>query len=59
VVYRISFGLIMLWEVYRYFDRGWVRHYYIEPEFMFKYFGFSWVTPWPPTVSAAASPRET
>ena len=44
--YRIGFGLIICWEVFRYFDKGWIRRYFIEPEFLFKYFGFSWVQPW-------------
>lgn len=47
VVVRILFGLIMLWEVVRYFDRDWIRKYWIDPEFHFRYFGFDWVTPWP------------
>ena len=41
------FGAIMVWEVWRYFDGGWIRRYYVEPEFHFKYFGFEWVQAWP------------
>ena len=47
VVVRVLFGLIMLWEVVRYFERDWIRKYWIAPEFHFRYFGFDWVTPWP------------
>ena len=47
VVFRIAFGLLMLWEVCRYFDAGWIKRYYIEPQFFFTYFGFDWVRPWP------------
>ena len=39
-------GLTMLWEVYRYFQKGWIERYWIEPEFNFTYPFFSWVTPW-------------
>ncbi len=34
-------------EVYRYFNAGWISRYFIEPEFLFKYFGFEWVQPLP------------
>ncbi len=47
VFFRILFGGIMLWEVYRYFTNGWIRRYYIEPAINFTYYGFSWVKPWP------------
>ena len=47
VFFRILFGSIMLWEVYRYFTYGWIRRYYIEPVVNFTYYGFSWVKPWP------------
>lgn len=44
---RICYGLIMLWEVIRYFRNGWIDRYWIDPDFHFTYFGFSWVSPWP------------
>ena len=47
VFFRIVFGAIMLWEVYRFFSTGWIRRYYIDPTFHFGYFGFEWVKPWP------------
>jgi len=47
VFFRILFGGIMLWEVYRYFSNGWISRYYIEPALNFSYYGFSWVKPWP------------
>ena len=46
VFFRILFGGIMLWETYRYFSRGWISRYYIEPAVNFTYYGFSWVQPW-------------
>jgi hypothetical protein len=47
VYFRIAFGAIMLWEVYRYLSKGRVYRYYIEPDFHFHYEGFAWVQPWP------------
>ena len=47
VYYRIAFGLIALWECWRYYANGWIDRYYVTPDFHFKYYGFEWVTPWP------------
>jgi hypothetical protein len=47
VYFRIAFGAIMLWEVWRYFDHGWIKRYYIDPTFYFTYYGFGWLRPWP------------
>jgi hypothetical protein len=47
VFFRILFGGIMLWEVYRYFTNGWIGRYFVEPALTFTYYGFSWVKPWP------------
>jgi len=46
VYFRIAFGAIMLWEVYRYFDHGWIPRYWINPALNFTYYGFDWVRPW-------------
>lgn len=37
----------MMVEVYRYFSHRWIWTHSIAPRFMFKYYGFSWVEPWP------------
>lgn len=47
VAFRITFGAILMWEVYRYFDHGWIDRYYVDPTFHFTYLGFGWVEPWP------------
>jgi len=47
VWFRVFFGLLMMVEVMRYAGSGWIRRYYITPEFHFKYYGFSWVEAWP------------
>jgi vitamin K-dependent gamma-carboxylase len=47
VFFRVLFGGIMLWEVYRYFSYGWIGRYFVEPVVNFTYYGFGWVKPWP------------
>ena len=46
-VYRIGFGIIMIWEAWRflYFDK--VFTHWLEPTFFFKYPLFHWVHPLP------------
>ena len=46
-LFRICFGFILVWQVLRYFENGWIESYYVEPTFHFKYYGFGWVQPWP------------
>ncbi len=46
VVFRIAFGAIMLWEVVRYFEKDWIRTYWMKPDFNFTYEWFEWVKPW-------------
>jgi len=47
VFFRVVFGGITLWEVYRYFTYDWIGRYFVEPALTFTYYGFSWVKPWP------------
>ena len=47
VFFRVAFGAIMVWEMFRYFAEDRIRRYYIEPKFLFTYLGFDWVKPWP------------
>ena len=46
-VFRVLFGIIMMVEVWLYWNRGWIEKFYIRPDFMFKYYGLEWVEPWP------------
>ena len=46
VFLRIAFGVTMLVEMWRFNAKGWITRYYVEPDFMFKYYGFDWVQPW-------------
>ncbi|NOK59975.1 MAG: hypothetical protein GFH27_549291n167 [Chloroflexi bacterium AL-W] len=43
-LFRILFGVIMLWEVWRYVSKGWIDRYYIDPTFFFSYVPF--IRPW-------------
>ena len=47
VFFRIAFGSLLVWHVWKYFVQGTVATLWIEPRFLFKYYGFSWVHPWP------------
>ncbi|WP_162415906.1 HTTM domain-containing protein [Cyclobacterium roseum] len=44
VHFRVLFGLIMFISVARFVFNGWIATQYIEPEFHFSYYGFSWVS---------------
>lgn len=46
-VFRIMFGLVMLWEVWRYTSKDWIARFYLQPDFLFSYYGFDWLQPWP------------
>ena len=47
VFFRIAFGLLMAWHVWAFFTSHRIAVYWFEPHFLFKYYGFSWVQPWP------------
>jgi hypothetical protein len=43
VVFRILFGLMMVFSTSRFIYLGWIDEHYIQPIVHFRYFGFSWV----------------
>src|SRR5438128_4356137 len=45
VFFRVAFGLVMIWQVILLRDQ--VVGTWLRPRFLFKYYGFSWVHPWP------------
>ena len=47
VFFRVTFGLILLWEAVRTFANGLIDSVYLEPRFHFTYLGFGWVRPLP------------
>ena len=44
-VFRILFGLMMIWGIIRFWYNGWIERLYLEPAFHFSYYGFEWVKP--------------
>lgn len=46
-VFRILFGLVLLGGIIRFVSEGWVEVHYVQPQWFFKYWGFSWVEVWP------------
>jgi vitamin K-dependent gamma-carboxylase len=45
--FRIAFGVLMAVEAVRYLASGWVRSYFFDVEYLFRYMGFEWVHPLP------------
>jgi len=46
-VFRIVLGLMIAWDVVRYWHFGWIHEYYIRPKWSFPYLFLEWVRPWP------------
>ncbi|MCH4551182.1 HTTM domain-containing protein [Aestuariibaculum lutulentum] len=44
-VFRILFGIMMLFSIIRFWTNGWIEKLYITPKFHFSYYGFEWVKP--------------
>ncbi len=44
-LYRIGFGILVMFSLARFFLNGWVESLYLVPDFHFSYYGFSWVKP--------------
>ena len=44
-VYRIGFGLLVMFSIVRFWYNGWIESLYLEPNFHFSFLGFSWVKP--------------
>ena len=46
-VFRIFFGLLMVWETWRIIDHGWVERHFSSKEFYFTYWPLDFLRPWP------------
>lgn len=46
-VFRIVFGLLMVWETWRIIDNGWVERHFSGKEFYFTYWPLDFLRPWP------------
>lgn len=44
-VFRVVFGLMILFSTIRFWIKGWIEELYIQPKFFFSYYGFEWVKP--------------
>lgn len=44
-LFRIAFGCVMMFEVYRYFDHGWIDRYWSIPAYNFGYWPFDFMKP--------------
>lgn len=42
-VFRLFFGFLLLFSTIRFMAYGWVDTQYVDPQFHFTYYGFSWV----------------
>ncbi len=45
VVFRICFGLMMMFSMIRFWSKGWIHSLYIEPTHHFTFYGFEFVSP--------------
>jgi len=45
--FRIGFGSLLLIATLRSFYKGTISQYFLQPTHFFKYWGLSWVKPWP------------
>tara|TARA_B100000686_G_scaffold62490_2_gene67163 strand:- start:2510 stop:3883 length:1374 start_codon:yes stop_codon:yes gene_type:complete len=43
--FRIGFGLLMCYGIIRFWGNGWIESLYLDPNFHFSYYGFSWIKP--------------
>lgn len=43
--FRILFGTLMAISIVRFWAKGWIEQFYIQPDFFFSYYGFEWVKP--------------
>ena len=44
-VYRLGFGLLVMFSIVRFWYNGWIESLYLNPSFHFSFLGFSWVKP--------------
>lgn len=44
-VFRITFGLLMLLSIIRFWAKGWIRELYIDPQHFFPFYGFEFIKP--------------
>jgi vitamin K-dependent gamma-carboxylase len=45
LLFRVLYGLLIAVSAARFLAHGWVETFFVKPLFMFKYWGFAWVSP--------------
>lgn len=48
-IFRIAFGVLMLFSTLRFIGRGWIDEFYVQPIYHFTYLGFDWIRPLSPS----------
>ncbi|NMM46978.1 HTTM domain-containing protein [Marinigracilibium pacificum] len=43
VTFRVLFGAVMVISLIRFYMNGWIKEFYLDPSFHFKFYGFYWV----------------
>lgn len=46
VFFRLIFGMILLYESFFFLSNNYIYWSYLEPQFLFKYYGFGWIQLW-------------
>lgn len=44
-VFRVMFGVMILFSTIRFWLKGWIEELYVQPNLFFSYYGFEWVKP--------------
>ena len=44
-VFRIIFGFMMCGSAIRFWSKGWIDSFFLQPQHFFHYYGFSWIKP--------------
>ncbi|MFK8036830.1 MAG: HTTM domain-containing protein [Crocinitomicaceae bacterium] len=44
-MFRVIFGIMVLFSTLRFILKGWVHDLYIKPKYFFTYYGFDWIKP--------------
>ncbi|HEY0261999.1 MAG TPA: HTTM domain-containing protein [Chitinophagales bacterium] len=45
VVFRVAFGVLLLFSLIRFWANGWINQFYVQPKFFFPFYGFEFVKP--------------
>lgn len=43
ILFRVAFGLLLVWKCLLVLADGWVTRNYVQPKFLFTHIGFEWL----------------